>query len=401
MRTTWTFQTAAKILFGRGAVGQLGEVAGELGVWRALVVTDKTLAGAGLAEQVCAPLEEAGVATRVFDGGEPEAPTRAAEDAVALAREWKADVLVGLGGGSNMDLAKGVAAVLAHGGSCQHWAGDQVVPGPVFPLICVPTTAGTGSEVTAVAVMSNRKKGTKFGILSNHLRPRVAVVDPMMTVSCPPEVTTDSGIDALTHAIEAYTAVDNVDFPLPEGERTVYQGRHPLSDVLAERAIELVGKFLRRAVADGDDLEAREGMALGALLAGMSFSNSGVAVVHALEQGLAPVAHTSHGRGNGLLLPFVMRFNKSARLRQTARIAALLGEDVAGVGEEEAADRAIGAVDRLKSDIGIPARMSDVGVTEAQVPAMAEKAFTIKRILRVSPVPVTREDLAAILRSAL
>ncbi len=401
MRTTWTFHTAGKILFGRDAVRQLGEVARDLGARRALVVTDRTLVESGLAARVRSPIEESGLATRVFDGGEPEAPVHAAMAAVEMAREWKADVLIGLGGGSNMDLAKGAAAVLAHGGTCQDWAGDQIIPGPVFPLICIPTTAGTGSEVTAAAVMTDREKGAKFGILSNYLRPRVALVDPLLTVSCPPVVTADSGIDALTHAVEAYTAVDNEDFPLPEGERTVYQGRHPLGDVLAERAIELAGRFLARAVADGEDLEAREGMALSALLAGMAFSNSGVAVVHALEQGLSPVARTSHGRGNGLLLPFVMRFNKPARLRQTATIARLLGEDVSGLADEEAAERAIAAVDRLKREIGIPARLRDVGVTAGQVPAMAAKAFTIKRILRVGPVPVTREDLAAILRSAL
>src|SRR5262249_40137292 len=156
-------------------------------------------------------------------------------------------------------------------------------PGPVAPLICMPTTGGTGSEVSAAAVLTDTDNQMKVGILSNYLRPRVALVDPLLTASCPPKVTAGSGIDALTHAIEASTAVDNAAFPLPSGERTVYQGRHPLGDVLAERAIALIGAHLRRAVARGDDLDAREGMALGATLAGLAFSNVGVALVHALE----------------------------------------------------------------------------------------------------------------------
>jgi alcohol dehydrogenase class IV len=240
----------------------------------------------------------------------------------------------------------------------------------------------------------------KVGVLSNFLRPKVAVVDPLLTVSCPPKVTADSGIDALTHAIEAYTAVDNEEFPLPEGERTIYQGRHPLADVLAERAIQLIGANLRRAVANGHDLEAREAMALGATLAGLAFSNVGVAVVHALEYPLGGATHCSHGAGNGLLLPFVMRFNLPVRVSRFARIAALLGEDTTGLDESAAALRAVTAVERLKADIGIPERLRHLGVTHEQLPVFAEKAFAVKRILRVNPRPVTAADLEGILRSA-
>src|SRR5207237_10906181 len=200
-----------------------------------------------------------------------------------------------------------------------------------------------------------------------------AALDPLLTVSCPPKLTADSGIDALTHAIEAYTAVDNEGFALPAGERTVYQGRHPLGDCLAEKAIALIGANLRRAVHQGDDLAAREGMSLGALLAGLAFSNVGVALVHALEYPVGGTTHCSHGAGNGLLLPFVMRFNLPARLSRFARIASLLGEDVAGLEEPAAAERAVAAVERLKTDIGIPQRLRDLGVTQEQLPLFAEK----------------------------
>jgi alcohol dehydrogenase class IV len=399
-RETWTFHSAGQLLFGRNAVRQLGDVAARLGASRVLVVTDPALEKAGLVERVRAPLAEAALAVGVFNGGEPEPSLTAAEACLAAARGFQPDALVGLGGGSNMDLAKITATVLSHGGGPRDYVGDDQIPGPVRPLVCVPTTAGTGSEVSGASVLTDAANHIKVGVLSNYLRPRVALVDPLLTVSCPPKVTADSGIDALTHAIEAYTAVDNADFPLPPGELTIYQGRHPMGDCLAEKAIALIGANLRRAVANGNDLDAREGMALGATLAGLAFSNVGVAVVHALEYPVGGATHCSHGAGNGLLLPFVMRFNLPARVREFATVARLLGEDVAGLDEPRAAQRAIEAVERLRRDVGIPQRLRDLGVRENQLRPFAEKAFAIKRILRVNPRPVTVEDLEGILQAA-
>src|SRR5262249_53804583 len=337
----------------------------------------------------------------IFSGGEPEPSMRAAEACIAQARTFAPDALLGLGGGSNMDLAKITATILAHGGRPIDYAGDDKIPGPVFPLICVPTTAGTGSEGSAATVLTDTDNQIKGGILSNFLRPRVAVVDPLLTASCPPKVTAASGLDAFPDAIEAYTAVDNGDFPLPAGERSVYQGRHPMGDILAEKAISLIGTFLRRAVANGQDLEAREGMALGATLAGMAFSNVGVALVHAMEYPVGGATHCSHGAGNGLLLPFVMRYNLPERKREFASIARLLGENIAGLDESAAAERAITAVERLRADIGIPLRLRDLGVKESQLRSFAEKAHAIKRIVRVNPRVPTLDDLHAILQDAL
>jgi len=400
MRTTWTFHSAGQLLFGRHAARQLGDVAGRLGAKRVFIVTDRILAKAGPLDRVRAPLVQSALTVEVFDGGEPEPSMRAADACIAQARRFRPDALVGLGGGSNMDLAKITATILAHGGMPREYVGDDKIPGPIMPLICIPTTAGTGSEVSAAAVLTDEEKQLKVGILSNYLRPRIALVDPLLTVSCPPKVTADSGIDALTHAIEAYTAVDNADFPLPAGERTVYQGRHPLGDCLAEKAIRLVGTHLRRAVANGNDLDAREGMALGATLAGMAFSNVGVAAVHALEYPVGGATHCSHGAGNGLLLPFVMRFNLPARRGEFATIARILQEDVTGLDEPQAAARAIAAVEKLRADIGIPQRLRDIGVKSEQLRSFAEKAFGIRRILRVNPRPATVEDLEGILEAA-
>jgi alcohol dehydrogenase len=400
MRETWTFHTAAQLVFGRNAVRQLGDVAARLAARKVLVVTDPILVKAGILERVREPLMKAGVAVEVFSGGEPEPSLKAAANAIDAARQTRPDAILGLGGGSNMDLAKITAVVFAHGGAPTDYVGDDKIPAPVTPLICVPTTAGTGSEVSAASVLTDTEKQIKVGVLSNWLRPRSAVVDPLLTVSCPPKVTADSGIDALTHAIEAFTAVDNDSFPLPEGERTVYQGRHPMGDLLAEKAIRLVGQFLRRAVRDGNDLEARDSMALAATLAGMAFSNVGVAVVHALEYPVGGATHCSHGAGNGLLLPYVMRFNLPARRQRFAAIARLLGENVTGMDEAEAAEGAVKAVERLRADIGIPNRLRDLGVAKEQLRPFAEKAFGIKRILRVNPRPVTVDDLEGILQAA-
>ena len=400
MRTTWTFHSAGQLVFGRNAAAQLGEIARRLGVRRVFVVTDPILLKAGLVDPIHAPLSEAGLVVEVFSGGEPEPSLRAANAAIAAAREFRPDAVVGLGGGSNMDLAKISAVVLTHGGKPLDYAGDDKIPGPILPLLCVPTTAGTGSEMSAASVLSDTDNQMKVGVLSNYLRPAAAIVDPLLTASCPPKVTADSGIDALTHAIEAYTAVDNADFPLPPGERSVYQGRHPFGDMLAERAVRLIGANLRRAVRDGADLEAREGMALGATLAGMAFSNVGVALVHALEYPVGGATHCSHGAGNGLLLPYVMRYKLPARLAAFASLAGLLGEDVTGLSDEQAAERADRRGGKLRADIGIPTRLRDLGVKENQLRPFAEKALGIKRILRVNPRTPTLEDLEGILRAA-
>src|SRR5262245_37750584 len=309
MRTTWTFHSAVSLVFGPGAVRQVGDIVRRLPARRVFVVTDATLAKVGVLAAVTDPLKEADVEVGVFDGGEPEPSLSVLERCVEEARKFRPDAVLGLGGGSNMDVSKGAAALLTHGGKPQDYVGDDRIPGPVMPVVCVPTTAGTGSEVTAAAVFTVPENHVKVGVLSNYLRPRVAVVDPELTRSCPRKVTADSGIDALTHAIEAYTAIDNAEFPLPAGERSVYQGRHPLGELCAGKAIRLIGRHLKQAVLHGDDADAREGMALAATVAGLGFSNIGVALVHALEYPLGGATQCSHGEGNGLLLPYVMRFN--------------------------------------------------------------------------------------------
>lgn len=400
MRSVWQFHTSSQLVFGWGAAGQLPGLIQRHGYRRILIVTDRVLAANGIVDRIRIPLVNAGLDVHVFDGGEPEPSVDSAIRTLEDARRYKPDAIVGLGGGSNMDLAKVTAAAYSHEGTPSDYFGWDRVPGPVTPLICVPTTSGTGSEVSHAAVLTDTQNAIKVSTLSNYLRPAIALVDPELTLSCPAKVTADSGIDALTHAIEACTAVDFQQMPLKENETAAYEGRTPLGECLAEKAISLIGRHLETAVREPSHREAREGMSLAATLAGMAFSNCAVAVVHALEYPMGGQLHVSHGAGNGLLLPFVMRFNLPERVTTFARIATLLGEDTAGQSEAVAAELAISAVEKLKRAVGIPERIRDIGGREEQLPRFAAKAFAIKRLMMVNPRQPTEADLLEILRAA-
>lgn len=404
---TWSFSSAGTLVFGRQAVRHhLREACDRLGANRVFVVTDASLVKAGLLDQTLEPLVGSGVAYQTFDRITPEPGVERVRECIAAARAFNPDAIIGLGGGSNMDTAKLVALILAHGGDPLDYTGDCRVPGPVKPLICIPTTAGTGSEVSAAAVFTDTANHIKVSCLSPYLRPNFAIVDPLFTVSCPAKVTADSGIDALTHAIEAYCAVDNDRFPLPPGEKSVYQGKNPMASLMAAECITLVGRYLRRAVKDGTDLEARDGMALAATLGGLAFSNAGVALVHAMEYPVGGAVHISHGAGNGLLLPYVMRYNLPACTHALAQVTTLLGDADSSAkahreSDEAQAERAIELVANLRVSIGIPARLRDIGVTKDLLPGFAAKAFSIKRLLRVNPrMPQNEDEILQIYDSA-
>jgi len=399
-RCYFNFYSAGRLVFGSGAVKQLASFLAPWSPRKVFVIGDRTLEQAGVVAQVTHPLTDAGIDLRVCLDGEPEPTFAVADKVLAAAREFGPDAIVAVGGGSNMDLGKITAAVLTHGGSYRDYVNYGKVPGPVLPLVCLPTTSGTGSEVSHAAVLTDQANHIKVSILSQYLRPAVAVVDPTLTLSCPAKPTADSGIDALTHAIEAFTATAYNELDVPATEPFPYDGKHPLGDVCAEKAIALIGQHLATAVQEPQNLAAREGMSLAATLAGLAFSNCAVAVVHALEYPLGGAVHVSHGAGNGLLLPYVMRFNLPARTKELARIAALLGEDTAGVTDAVAAERAIAAVERLRAAIGIPNRLQELGVTRDQLPTFATKAFGIKRLMLLNGRRPTETDLLGILEAA-
>ncbi len=400
MRSTWNFYSAGRLIFGCGAVRQMVQCLQPLDARRVLVVTDRQLSAAGIVERVLEPLRQAGITIETFDGGQPEPSIEIALQSADAARAFAPDAIIGVGGGSNMDLAKITAILATHGGELSQYFGWNNVPGSVVPIVCVPTTAGTGSEVSHAAVLTDTANAMKVSTLSNFLRPAVAVVDPELTLTCPAKATADSGIDALTHAIEACTAIDYQELQVPPGESAPYDGRHPLGDVLAEKAIRLIAEHLVTAVREPENLAAREGMSLAATLAGLAFSNCAVAVVHALEYPLGGSLHVSHGAGNGLLLPYVMRYNLPARQATFARIAAWLGEDTSGMDEAAAAERAIAAVERLREQIGIPTRIRELGGTEDQLPEFAAKAFAIKRLMLLNPRMPSEADLLGIYQAA-
>ncbi len=405
MRSTWSFSTAGQLVFGNGAVAEVGGLVARHGWRKVFIVTDARLVATGVVEPGLGSLAAAKSEFQGFEGGQPEPAVEIALQAAAAAKSFGPQAIVGVGGGSNMDLAKIVAVLLAHGGTPADYFGWDNVPGPVTPLVGVPTTAGTGSEVSHAAVLTDTANGIKVSTLSPHLRPAIAVVDPELTLTCPARVTADSGIDALTHAIEAYTATNFRQLKLPPGKAAgfglAYEGAYPLGQMLAERAIELIGKHLLAVVQNGADRVAREGMALAATLAGMAFSNCAVALVHGLEYPIGAVLHCSHGAGNGLLLPHVMRFNLPVREKEFARIAELLGEDTSGKTSRAAmAEKAVAAVERLSTAIGIPQRIRELGGAREQLPGFAEKTFAIKRLLATNPRPATEADLLNILEAA-
>jgi alcohol dehydrogenase class IV len=266
------------------------------------------------------------------------------------------------------------------------------LPAPPLPVVAIPTTAGTGSEVSAVAIIEDPSKHLKLAVSSNLLRPRLGLVDPLLTLSCPPKVTAESGIDALTHAIEAYTNIDHRALPIPNDQFAPFAGKYPLTDVLAEKAIKLVGENLRVAVYQPNNVDAREAMCLAATLGGMAFSNAGVGIIHALQYPIGAITHTSHGLGNGLMLPYVMAYLQPSNPAAFADIAAWLG---AAHGD------AVAAVHKLKAEIGIPARLSEIGIKAEHLRGIAETAASNGRLMPLSPRTVNADVLEMILKSAL
>lgn len=401
MPSTWRFSTAGEILFGQHAATQIGAEARFRNLHRVLIITDPNMVKAGLVDVIRASLNASQVASEIFDGGVPEPGTRTVNDAAEVARMFKPDGIVGLGGGSNMDVAKAAAAVYTHGGSAIDYIGENKVPAATVPLIAVPTTAGTGSEVTSVAVIEDEAKHLKLAISSPFVQPALAVVDPLLTLTCPPKVTAESGMDALCHAVESFVVINHAALDVPATQRLQFTGKNPAADALAEKAIRLIGANLRLAVYQPANVQAREAMHLAALLAGMAFNSAGLGAAHSLQYPVGAVTHTPHGLGTGLLLPYVCRFLLPAVAGELAQVAAWLGENITGMSDADAAAVAIEAIQSLKRDVGLPMCLREIGVNETHLKPMAEQAATYVRLNRSSARPLTALALEGILRNAL
>jgi alcohol dehydrogenase class IV len=399
---------AARVVFGAGASAETGEHLRELGVTKALVICDRFVTESGLGEHVEGSLRAAGVESVVYDHIVGEPTETSVQEAMAAARGGF-DGFVGVGGGSALDTAKLCALFATHEGDLLDYVNAPIgmgraVPGPVLPIVALPTTAGTGSEVTTVAIVDFPRLGTKTGISHQHLRPSLALVDPALTVSCPAGVTASTGIDALMHALEAYTVSPYDTRPhLPLGGRPPYQGANPFSDPLCERAIELVGRNLRTAVSDGNDIGARAAMALASTIAGVAFSGAGVHIPHALAYPIASLQHewrppgyggaalVPHGFAVAVTAPAVFRFIADAAHERCTAAARLLdgGDDLAA------------SLERLMEDVGAPTRLSEIGYGPDDLAAIVPGALDQRRLLVGAPKEVGAAELEELLRASL
>jgi alcohol dehydrogenase len=378
---------SGRISFGPGVSSQVGLQARKLGASRAVLVTDKTMEDLGLAEKIADHLTDAGVETCLFTGVEAE-PSVETTDAVAqLARQQDCQLVVGLGGGSSMDVAKAVSILITNEGSAANYQGLGLVKNPGVPKIMIPTTAGTGSEVTFTAVLIRRSDGVKGGINDDKLFPDYSLLDPELTLSMPPHVTAATGMDALCHALEAYTS----------------RQASPFSDLFAEEALMRIGSWLRVATLNGKDLEARSEMMLAALYGGIALANAGVTACHSLSYPLGGMFGVSHGQANALLIPYVARFNALARPDKFASAAALLGYIEEELPQRDAALLCADALDELSDDLGLPRTLKQlkVGITEAHFDEMADKALAVSRPMENNPRVLTKEDCITLYREAM
>ncbi len=372
----FVFRAAGEITFGAGSVDKIGEILRRNGASRVLLVVDPGFGKAGPMERVIDPLRKEKISTVIFDGVEPEPPVEIADRCGALAREEKCNFILGVGGGSAMDTAKAAAVLATNEGAARDYQGLDKVPKPGLPKGMIPTTAGTGSEVTFTAVFINKDQRKKAGINSPFLYPELSVLDPELTLTLPPTVTAFTGMDALAHAVESYTSTAS----------------NSVSEIFSLRAIRLIGRNLRDAVFHGLDPQSRAHMLLGSLLAGVGLANAGVTAVHSLSYPMGGEYHVPHGVANGMLLAPVMEYNVFSCPEKFAKIAEEMGEKTQGLSVKESALLAVESVKRLAKEIEMPQRLSDLGIPEIALPRMAEEAMKVARPLANNPRPVSKED---------
>lgn len=380
-----TFLSPNKIILGNGVVSQVGKEAEKLGTEKALIVTDEGVVKAGLLKGVEESLGAQKIGADIFDRVEAEPPARIVDECAQLARDKRCDIVIGIGGGSSLDVAKGTSIMATNDGNVLDYAGTDLVPRSGLPKILIPTTAGTGSEVTRVIVVSDEAENIKKAVYSDFVLADVAIVDPLLTISMPLTVTADTGMDALVHAIETYVSVNAT----------------PFSDILAIEAIQLIAESLLAAYAKANNIEARCNMALAATLAGMAMTSGGLGAVHALSNILGTKYHLSHGRANAVMLPYVVDFNKIGNLKKYARIAEAIGENIAGFSTYQAAEKLVIKINKLLEALGIPTKLSAYGALREDIPELVEGGMKLSRLFVLNPRNLTEEDVKNIYTNAL
>jgi hydroxyacid-oxoacid transhydrogenase len=411
----------ARLKFGLGATEELGYELKAMGAEKVLLVADGHLWDYGLVDKVKTVIEDEGIVLTLYDQIHIEPTDISFRHAIEFARSVNLDAFVALGGGSTIDTAKAMNLFTTYPADLYTYINPPIgkgkpVPGPLRPMIALPTTAGTGAETTAVLVLDLLDLHLKTGISSNHCRPTIAIVDPLNTLTASPQVTASCGLDVFTHAAESFTIKPYNMRPKPASpaQRSAYVGANPVSDLWSEKAIEWVGAYLRRAVYNGNDLEARTHMAMGSTFAGIGYGNAGVHIPHALGYPIAGMVKkwvpagfgvdeplVPHGISTALTAPACFRFTAPTNPQKHARIAELLGASTEGLSAIGAAEKLPEAITHLLRDVGCPNGLSAVGYTEADLDQMVEGGWKQQRLLVGSPRPVTKEDLRRILEESI
>lgn len=379
----FTFNNVADIIFRSGASAELGDLV-KTRMHRPILLTDKGLIETGLVAPALDSLKAAGLDVLMYDDVAADPPTLRVKEAIEAARNHKADGVIGFGGGSSMDTAKLVAVLMNSDQSLEDIYGMDQVTGARMPLVLLPTTAGTGSEVTPISVVTS-EADEKIGIVDNHLYPDMAVLDPQLTLGLPRHVTAATGIDAMVHAIEAYTNIHR---------------KNPISDALAREALKLLSTNIVRACDTPGDVNAREAMLLGAMLAGQAFANSPVGAVHGMAYPLGGIFHVPHGLSNSLMLEPVLRFNAPKAAHHYAELSDVVAPDAKG-SDTERCDAFIERMVEIVEATGVERRLTQLGISHNDLPRMAEDAMKAKRVLRNNPREVTYDDALAMYTEVL
>jgi alcohol dehydrogenase len=378
------YELPTAIEFGNGAVRNLADHVARLGGTKVLLVSDPGVQKAGMTERLTDVLKKAGIPYVIYNEIEPDPDIEGVMRGKAVAAAEGCDLIVGLGGGSSLDTAKAIGLMLVNGGHIRDYVGNGKVPKKGAPVIAVPTTAGTGSELTIFSVLSDKKEKKKLSVGSVYNCPDLALCDPELTVSLPPHVTAATGMDALTHALESF----------------VNKATQPISEALSIQSMKLIARSLRVAVAQGDNLDARYDMLMASLIAAMAFNPTRLGLSHALAMPLGAHFGIPHGTVNAILLPEVMQYNLIGNLEKFKLIAQLFGMPVEGMPLPEAAEQAVVAVRKLKADVGITQTLSDYGVTEDSLDTIASEAMNSHNV-PVNPRKPTLEDFKMICRAAM
>ncbi len=374
----FTVTQPTRLQFGAGAVNDLGTAVKDFNGGNVLLVVDPGLVKAGLLDRFTAPLENAGIPFTVYDKIDPEPGLKLADEACAIAQEAGCDCVVGAGGGSAMDVAKAVSILLTNGGKAVDYLGLGLIKKAGVPKIMVPTSSGTGAEVTFTAVFINEETGSKGGMNGDPLYPDAAILDPELTLSLPPHVT------ALTHALEAYTSTQ----------------AHAISEMYSLEAIDLIARNLPAACANGGNLEARTAMLMGSLLGGKALATAGVGLVHAMAYPMGGMFGIPHGLANAVLLPYVVQYNLPGNFKKFALLAEILGQNTEGLSQRDAANLCVKALYELNADVGIPTTLKELDIPFERIPEMAKIALTVTRPVENNPKRPSLADVIAVYEKA-